>query len=91
MFIKGNQKCCFCGEDTGKYGNNSQPLSDEESCFKCNYHIVVPYRMGAVVEIKKEYFKGIESNGQWVTDLNFDETLRDKVNPEVYYRIRLVD
>lgn len=43
--------CCICGEplQPGEYGNNPAPLRDEGVCCDhCNFHRVIPARMGGV-------------------------------------------
>lgn len=41
-------KCCFCGQDCGKYGNNPAPVNNDPAavcCDKCNLEIVIPARI----------------------------------------------
>lgn len=39
-------KCCICGKDVGKYGNNPEPASSEGICCDdCNFKIVLPMRL----------------------------------------------
>ena len=36
-------KCCFCGKECGKYGNNPYPLSKDENdrcCDECNGKVI---------------------------------------------------
>ena len=49
-------KCCFCGGDAGKYGNNARPLKDGFCCDKCNATKVIPARFG-VVPIKAKWIR----------------------------------
>jgi hypothetical protein len=41
--------CCFCGATYTWYGNNAQPVVNSQCCDDCNYNIVIPTRMGAIV------------------------------------------
>lgn len=41
-------KCCFCGKEAGKYGNNAQPLKDGRCCSVCNKTKVLPARVEAM-------------------------------------------
>lgn len=45
-------KCCFCGKDAGKYGNNARPLKDGFCCDHCNSTKVIPARLR---DVKKYY------------------------------------
>ena len=42
-------RCCFCGQPYGKWGNNPEPIVSESHgyrcCDACNANIVVPARM----------------------------------------------
>ncbi|MHA1868686.1 MAG: hypothetical protein ACTSXD_11635 [Candidatus Heimdallarchaeaceae archaeon] len=38
-------KCCFCGKEAGKYGNNAQPIMNGRCCDKCNEEFVIPVRL----------------------------------------------
>ena len=43
-------KCCFCGGDAGKYGNDPWPIywgSKQRCCDKCNLMYVIPARLDA--------------------------------------------
>ena len=42
-------KCCLCGKDAGKYGNNAQPLKNGKCCDLCNEMKVIPKRLGRLV------------------------------------------
>ena len=51
-------KCCLCGEDAGKYGNNAMPLKKGICCDRCNYTKVMPVRLK--VEIKIDATDGVD-------------------------------
>lgn len=38
-------KCCFCGKDAGKFGNNAQPVMNGRCCDDCNNGVVIPIRI----------------------------------------------
>ena len=43
-------KCCICGADVGRYGNNPWPIywdSKKRCCDKCNFAYVIPARLEA--------------------------------------------
>lgn len=40
-----NLKCCFCGEDAGQYGHNTEPVSSGRCCEACNAEVVIPARL----------------------------------------------
>ena len=44
-------KCCFCGKDAGKYGNNPEPVNTipgARCCDDCNYEYVIPARLNNI-------------------------------------------
>jgi len=49
-------KCCICGSEIMReangwdQGNNAQPIMDGRCCNSCNWSIVIPVRLGAVVK-----------------------------------------
>ena len=43
-------KCCICGENTGKYGFNAQPIAKGLCCEKCSATKVMPARNLTTVE-----------------------------------------
>ena len=43
-------KCCICGKDAGKFGNNAQPVKNGQCCDKCNYGKVIPARIKQMKE-----------------------------------------
>jgi len=48
---KPSKKCCFCGNNVGKYGNNPAPLMDGakwKCCDTCNTSKVLPARIAEV-------------------------------------------
>lgn len=56
-------KCCICGGDAGKYGNDPWPIywgSKKRCCDKCNLTYVIPARLDArsiatkIQEVMKE-------------------------------------
>ena len=43
-------RCCICGADVVKYGNNPWPIywnSNKRCCDKCNFAYVIPARLDA--------------------------------------------
>ena len=38
-------KCCFCGEGYGEFGNNAQPLNEGRCCDECNIDLVLTIRL----------------------------------------------
>lgn len=52
-------KCCICGADVGKYGNNPWPIywDNKKRCYdKCNFTYVIPARLEArsvTIKIRK--------------------------------------
>ena len=43
-------KCCICGTDVGKYGNNAWPIywsTKKRCCDRCNFAYVIPARLEA--------------------------------------------
>lgn len=38
-------KCCICKKETGKYGNNANPLINGRCCDLCNEQKVIPFRL----------------------------------------------
>ena len=47
-----NQPCAMCGEPSGEWGNNPDPLGmlDQRVCDDCNARFVIPARMGVYTE-----------------------------------------
>jgi len=55
-------KCCLCGGDAGKYGNNARPLKDGQCCDNCNATKVIPARLrndGIVLKAKHIEVTGV--------------------------------
>ena len=49
-------KCCFCGGDAGKYGNDPWPIywgGKKRCCDKCNLAYVIPARLDARAVVTK--------------------------------------
>jgi len=42
-------KCCLCGGDAGKYGNNAEPVKSGRCCDVCNSVVVIPARLYAIL------------------------------------------
>tara|TARA_R100000951_G_scaffold31360_1_gene26891 strand:+ start:669 stop:839 length:171 start_codon:yes stop_codon:yes gene_type:complete len=45
--------CDICKEDYIGYGNNANPVIDGKCCDICNVTIVIPTRLGCVLEQKQ--------------------------------------
>lgn len=55
--MKEKHVCCICGEEFEGFGNNPYPLVKEEGarcCDECNDAVVIPARIEALNEDKKE-------------------------------------
>lgn len=40
------KKCCFCGKELSKHGNDAWPLDENgRCCNECNYKHVIPARI----------------------------------------------
>ena len=49
-------KCCFCGGDAGKYGNDPCAIywgGKKRRCDKCHLTYVIPARLGARAVVTK--------------------------------------
>ena len=49
-------KCCFCGKDAGKYGNDPWPIywgDMKRCCDECNLTYVIPARLDARAVVTK--------------------------------------
>lgn len=42
-----DKKCCICGGQLGKYGNNAEPVKHGQCCDKCNNEVVIPARLSS--------------------------------------------
>tara|TARA_R110001592_G_scaffold338236_1_gene625202 strand:- start:6766 stop:6939 length:174 start_codon:yes stop_codon:yes gene_type:complete len=47
------KKCGICEEMYIGYGNNANPVIDGKCCDKCNFTIVIPTRLGCILEQKQ--------------------------------------
>jgi len=47
------KKCSICEEMYIGYGNNANPVIDDKCCDKCNFTIVIPTRLGCILEQKQ--------------------------------------
>ena len=49
-----NGTCCICGKEYTHWGNNALPVSDGRCCDVCNDTVIIPARIEALNEDKKE-------------------------------------
>ena len=47
-------KCCLCGKNAGKCGNNAMPLANGQCCNDCNNNKVIPARLAGYHETDSE-------------------------------------
>jgi hypothetical protein len=45
--------CNICKENYIGYGNNADPVIDGRCCDKCNFSIVIPTRLGLILDTTK--------------------------------------
>ena len=48
MPITASFKCVLCNKNSKGYGNNAQPKAEGRCCDKCNYEVVLPYRIADI-------------------------------------------
>ena len=50
--LKKEQDCVLCNKKIIRYGNNASPVKTGRCCDTCNIEVVIPTRLGIVLEIK---------------------------------------
>ncbi len=40
-----DNKCCICGANYGRYGNNAEPVASGRCCNDCNAEVIIPARI----------------------------------------------
>jgi len=43
--------CSICGKNFEPIGHNAQPINDGRCCTNCNYEVVIPARIEAVIKL----------------------------------------
>lgn len=52
--MRNKMKCCICGSEIGKYGNNPWPVKEKgECCDMCNMTVVLKARIKMLNENKR--------------------------------------
>tara|TARA_R110002049_G_scaffold203080_1_gene373658 strand:+ start:13 stop:438 length:426 start_codon:yes stop_codon:yes gene_type:complete len=52
--LKAEKDCILCDKKIIGYGNNASPVKTGRCCDTCNIEVVIPTRLGIVLEIKDE-------------------------------------
>ncbi len=54
-----DNKCCICGANYGRYGNNAEPVASGRCCNDCNAEVIIPARISMMFGAENSTYESV--------------------------------